>query len=91
MGVINLDAVSQVAEAPQVLSIGYCLFTLRNKMLESDKPGTIRFWIDWLYDEITKHGLSVLEPDYPGTLSMPRKYELAAAINRIRSLKIFHE
>lgn len=89
--VINLDAVSQIAEAPQVLSIGYCLFTLRNKMVESDKPETIRFWIDWLYDEIAKHGLSVLEPDYPGTLSMPRKYELAAAINRIRSLKIVHE
>ncbi|MGZ8186792.1 MAG: P-loop domain-containing protein, partial [Methylobacter sp.] len=91
MDIINLDAVPQIAEAPQVLSIGYCLFRLRNKMVESDKPETIRFWIDWLYDEITKCGLPVLEPDYPGTLSMPRKYELAAAINRIRSLKIVRE
>ncbi|MDD5580129.1 MAG: ABC-ATPase domain-containing protein [Methylobacter sp.] len=91
MDIINLESVSQIAEAPQVLAIGYCLFTLRNKMAESDKPETIRFWIDWLYDEIAKHGLPVLEPDYPGTLSMPRKYELAATINRTRSLKIFHE
>ncbi|CAA9889598.1 ABC transporter, ATPase [Candidatus Methylobacter favarea] len=91
MDIINLDAPAQIAEAPQLLAIGYCLFSLRNKMLESDKPETIRFWIDRLYDEIEKHGLAILYPDYPGTLSMPRKYELAAAINRIRSLKIVHQ
>ncbi len=90
MDLINLDAVVQIAEAPQILAIGYCLLALRAKLKRSaDKPETIRFWIDELEDEINKHGLAVLEPDYPGTLSMPRKYELAVAINRIRSLKIF--
>lgn len=92
MDLINLDAVAQIAEAPQILTIGYCLLALRTKLMQSDdKPETIRFWLDWLEGEISKYGLAVLEPDYPGTLSMPRKYELAAAINRIRSLKIFHE
>ncbi|MDP1774009.1 MAG: ABC-ATPase domain-containing protein [Methylobacter sp.] len=89
MDLINLEAVAQIAEAPQVLAIGYCLLALRAKMQSGDKPETIRFWIDWLDGEISKHGLDVLSPDYPGTLSMPRKYELAVAINRIRSLKIF--
>jgi predicted ABC-class ATPase len=89
MDLINLEAVAQIAEAPQVLAIGYCLLALRAKMQSGDKPETIRFWIDWLDGEISKHGLDVLSPDYPGTLSMPRKYELAAAINRIRSLRIF--
>lgn len=90
MDLINLDAVLQIAEAPQILTIGYCLLALRTKLKQShDKPETIRFWIDWLESEISQHGLAVLAPDYPGMLSMPRKYELAAAINRIRSLKIF--
>ncbi len=89
MDLINLDAAAQIAEAPQVLAIGYCLLALRTKMQSGDKPQTIHFWIDWLEGEISKHGLDVLEPDYHGTLSMPRKYELAAAINRIRSLRIF--
>jgi predicted ABC-class ATPase len=90
MDLINLDAVAQIAEAPQVLAIGYCLLALRTKLKQSgDKLETIRFWIDWLEGEISHHGLAVLEPDYPGTLSMPRKYELAAAINRVRSLRIF--
>jgi predicted ABC-class ATPase len=92
MDLINLDAVEQIAEAPQILTIGYCLLALRIKLKQSgDKLETIRFWIDWLEGEISKHGLDVLEPDYPGTLSMPRRYELAAAINRMRSLKIFRE
>ncbi len=89
MDLINLDAVAQIAEAPQILTIGYCLLALRTKMQSGDKPETVRFWIDWLVGEIGKHGLDALEPDYPGTLSMPRKYELAAAINRIRSLRVF--
>ncbi|HEY8158220.1 MAG TPA: ABC-ATPase domain-containing protein [Methylobacter sp.] len=92
MDLINLEAVAQIAEAPQILAIGYCLLTLRMKLKQSgDRPETIRFWIDWLENEINKHGLDCLQPDYPGTLSMPRKYELAAAINRIRSLRIFQE
>jgi hypothetical protein len=92
MDLINLEAVAQLVEAPQILTIGYCLLMLRNKMNLSDgQPETIRCWINWLYDEIAKHGLSVLKPAYPGTLSMPRKYELAAAINRIRSLNIAQE
>lgn len=92
MDLINLEAVAQIAEAPQMLAIGYCLLALRTQLKQSgDKPETIRFWIDRMESEISKHGLAFLEPDYPGTLSMPRKYELAAAINRIRSLRIFQE
>jgi predicted ABC-class ATPase len=92
MDLINLEAVVQIAEAPQMLAIGYCLLALRSRLKQSgDSPKTIRFWIDWLDGELNKHGLAFLEPDYPGTLSMPRKYELAAAINRIRSLRIFQE
>jgi len=91
MDVIDLEAIAQLAEAPQVLTIGFCLLVLRNKINQhADKPETIKFWIDWLDEQLSNHGLSYLTPDYPGLLSRPRKYELAAAINRIRSLKI-HE
>lgn len=92
MDLLNLETVVQLAEAPQLLAIGYCLLALRTKL---GQPGaklkTIRFWIDELEDEINSYGLAVLQPEYPGTISLPRKYELAAAINRIRSLIIFKE
>lgn len=92
MDLLNLETVVQLAEAPQLLAIGYCLLALRTKL---GQPGakleTIRFWIDELEDDINRYGLAVLQPEYPGTISLPRKYELAAAINRIRSLIIFKE
>jgi predicted ABC-class ATPase len=92
MDLIDLEAVAQIAEAPQILAIGYCLLALRTQLKQpGDRPETIRFWIDRLENELNNHGLDFLEPDYPGTLSMPRKYEIAAAINRIRSLRIFQE
>jgi predicted ABC-class ATPase len=91
MDLINLEAVAQIAEAPQVSALGYCLLALRHKINQSaGQPETIGFWIERLYDDIAEYGLPVLAPDYPGTLSRPRKYELAAAINRMRSLRIAH-
>ncbi|TRW94626.1 ABC-ATPase domain-containing protein [Candidatus Methylobacter oryzae] len=89
MDLVNLDAIPQIAEPPQLLAIGYCLLLLRNQLTQpAHKTETIRFWLDWLEDQINNHGLDCLQPDYPGTLSMPRKYEIAAAVNRIRSLRI---
>ncbi len=92
MDLLNLEAVAQIAEAPQLLAIGYCLLALRTQLQQTGaKANSLRFWIDWLESEIGEHGLEVLKADYPGYLSMPRKYELAAAINRIRSLKLVRE
>ncbi len=42
MDLINLEAVAQIAEAPQVLALGYCLLALRHKINQSaDQPETI--------------------------------------------------
>lgn len=89
MDLINLEAIPQIAEAPQILSVGYCLLKLRQAMEEEgNEPQTIDYWLQWLFKKLEQHGLSFLQADYAGTISLPRKYEVAAAINRIRSLKI---
>ncbi|MDT8424693.1 MAG: hypothetical protein RQ733_01810 [Methyloprofundus sp.] len=44
-----------------------------------------------VYQQLDLQGLSFLQPEYPGNLSMPRKQEVAAAINRIRSLNIAND
>ncbi len=88
MDLINLDTLPQIAESAQVLSMGYCLLKIREAMQAHGNPQEINYWLDWLYCKLEKQGLSFLQPDYPGMLSLPRKYEVAAAINRIRSLKI---
>ncbi len=89
MDLINLEALPQIVEAPQILSIGYCLFTIRQAMNEQpDKQQSIASWLEWLYEKLEQQGLSFLKAEYPGTISLPRKYEVAAAINRLRSLRI---
>lgn len=88
MDLLNLEALPQLVEAPQIRSIGYCLYLLGEKLPESPELKTVKQWLDWLENEINNKGLDGLSPDYPSLLSRPRKYEIAAAINRIRSLTI---
>ncbi len=89
MDLIKLEALPHIAESPQVLSVGYCLLQIRGAMREQgSEQQEINYWLNWLYKKLEKQGLAFLEPDYPGLQSLPRKYEVAAAINRIRSLKI---
>lgn len=89
MDLINLEALPQLIETPQILAIGYCLLRLRNEMeIQNSNTNTIKYWLDWLYQQLEKHGMTFLQPDYPGLLSLPRRNEVAAAINRTRSLKV---
>lgn len=91
MDLINLEALPQLVEAPQMLAIGYCLLFLNAKIQKQSEPQLLENGLEWLTTQLEQHGLSCLQADYPGTLSLPRKYEIAAAINRIRSLKITNE
>jgi len=84
--IIDLSAMEQLAEAPQTQAIGYILYEL-HKMLK-EKEYSVRESVDSLYEKIEKEGLDVIKNEYRGTISLPRKYEVIAAINRIRSLKI---
>lgn len=49
-------------------------------------------WLDELYALVEKEGLDVISPfrggQHPGDLALPRRFELAAAINRLRTLKM---
>lgn len=89
MDLINLEALPQLIEASQILTIGYCLLRLKKAMeYQGSNAHTIKYWLDWLYQQLERNGLSFLQPDYPGLLSLPRRNEVAAAINRTRSLKV---
>ena len=92
MDLINLEALPQIAEAPQMRSIGYCLLTIKQQMCDnSNKPQTIYDWLQWLTKKLDQEGLPCLQTTYPGLSSRPRLYEIAAAINRIRSLRIIQK
>jgi len=81
---IDLSAVEQIVSASQLNAIADALLLAQKKMGEADMPGIL----DWTEQQLQQNGLDVLSPKKRGDFAMFRRYELAAAINRLRSLKI---
>ena len=88
---IDLRFVDQLLETSQTRAIGHAIyFATQSIMSESESLEEI---LNCLDDYFNKNGLDSLDLFYqkekhPGNFSRPRKYEIAAAINRMRSLKI---
>jgi len=86
---IDLSFVEQLIDPSQTRAIALMIKYISKNLVD----GTIGLskLIDLLYQEIKKEGLEVISPflgQHPGDLALPRKLELAAAINRLRSLKV---
>ena len=79
---IDLGRVEQLVERGQTQAVGYLMlyyakhFWNRSRSLEDGLRMTLR--------EVEEKGLDVLTPWITGDLALPRLYELAAAINRLR-------
>lgn len=85
---INLRFLEQLVDPSQVRAIGDILFYARRYM---DGRSTIRHVIEKVMDDIEREGLDVISPfrgQHPGDYALPRKYEVAAALNRMRTLRI---
>lgn len=48
---------------------------------------TVAEALDRIEADVAKHGLDVLMPGHPGDLAEFRRFELAAALNRLRILE----
>ena len=85
---IDLKYLDQLIEKSQTKAIGFALH-LASKYI-SEKSNTLQEVIDKIETFINKNGLDQLDPyftenNHPGNFSRPRKYEIGAAINRLRS------
>jgi len=85
---IDLAQVEQLVDPSQTRAIALMMQELAKQ--PDDGSMTLREQIDRLYAKIEAQGLDVLSPyrgKHPGDLALPRKLELAAAVNRLRSLR----
>ena len=85
---LDLTKISALVDPDQVLAIGYGLLLAGG--LCQKRPHSPSALAEVLADLFDKEGLGVLAPskgDVP-FLARPRRLELAAAINRLRSLKV---
>lgn len=87
--VIDLSFVEQLVDSSQTEAIANIIRYIKNKYV-NDRTSLIDI-IKKLYKDIEEKGLEVISPytgSPAGNLALPRPYEVAAAINRLRVIKM---
>jgi predicted ABC-class ATPase len=82
---IDLSAVSQVVDPAQTTAIAHGILRAQRLM---DGRTSLREAVDAVVAETECRGLDVLAPHPTGGLAIFRPFELAAAINRLRTLRV---
>lgn len=84
---VELRAVEQLVDPSQVTGIGLALVTcVRSGLLDGSR--TVRELLDAYDDEVAKRGVAAVDDNYVGDFAVPRRFELAAALNRLRTLRV---
>ncbi|WP_411954969.1 ABC-ATPase domain-containing protein [Alkalibacillus sp. S2W] len=88
--VVDLALVEQLVDDSQTRMIANMLKYMAVKY-ENDTPKTVATWLDALEQAMDEEGLSFTQGkrryEHPGDLARPRRFEIAAALNRIRHLQ----
>ncbi len=89
--IIDLRGVEQIVELSQTRAIGMAIYLAATKFM--DKKSSLREVLKKMDTYIDKQGLDILDPFYkeekhPGSFARPRIFEIAAAINRLRSARL---
>ncbi|MDQ0159879.1 ABC-ATPase domain-containing protein [Alkalibacillus salilacus] len=87
---VDLALVEQLVDDSQTRMIANMLKYMAVKY-ENDTPKTVATWLDALEQAMDEEGLSFTQGkrqhEHPGDLARPRRFEIAAALNRIRDLR----
>ncbi len=89
--IIDLQQIEQIVDISQTRAIGFALYFLSRQWM--DGKLTIRQLLERLQDFWQTEGLDSLNPfrkseEHPGNFARPRIFEVAAALNRYRRLRI---
>lgn len=84
----NLDVIKQIADADQARTIGYVLYYAKLRYMDEGFP--IREILDMVDRDLSNEGLNALARDMRGDLARPRRYEVAAMLNRMPAFRVSH-
>ena len=85
---IDLEAIKQIAAADQARAIGYVLYHAKLRYMDEGYP--MREILDLVDRDLSNEGLNTLARDLRGDLARPRRYEVAAALNRLPAFRVSH-
>ncbi len=83
---IDLSAVEQLVDLSQTRAIGEAIHYYA--VHYATRGFSLKEGLSHLMEDLERHGLDILSPFKVGNLAKPRIFEIAFAINRMRSLKI---
>jgi predicted ABC-class ATPase len=83
---IDLTAVEQLVDPSQLNAIGQALYYARQKYMDGRR--TLPEILDAVMADVDRAGLDVLDTRPVGDFARFRRYELAAALNRLRTLRM---
>ncbi|MBW3535973.1 MAG: hypothetical protein KY453_12295, partial [Gemmatimonadetes bacterium] len=84
---IDLSAVEQIVSGAQMRAVGQALVLARERFMDGER--TVSAILDGVMEAVEREGLDVLDwREKPGDLALFRRFELAAALNRLRTLRV---
>ncbi|MEG4026733.1 MULTISPECIES: ABC-ATPase domain-containing protein [unclassified Microcoleus] len=83
---IDLGAVEQIMDSGQLRAIAAAMVYAKQQYMDGKR--TLSEIIDLVMADIEAQGMDILSPFPEGDFAMFRRFELAAAINRLRSLSV---
>ncbi|MFQ6091129.1 MAG: ABC-ATPase domain-containing protein [bacterium] len=83
---VDLSAVEQLVDRSQTRAIGDSLLKASREYMKCNR--SLNEILDLLMGEIETRGLDSLNSRPVGNYALPRRFEIAAAINRLRTLKV---
>ena len=83
---IDLSAVEQLVDRSQTRAIGDCILKASREHMNGRQ--SLNQILGRLVGEIERGGLDVLNSRPVGNYALPRSFEISAAINRLRTLKV---
>lgn len=88
---IDLKGVEQLVDESQTRAVGCAIYYAARSII--DGTLTVSETIEKILESVDREGLDVLSPffatgKHPGNFARPRKFEIAAALNRLRSVRM---
>jgi predicted ABC-class ATPase len=85
---IDLSSVSQIADQSQTLTLGLLLYYAKLRYMQEGYP--LREMLDMIDRDLSNDGVDAISRDLRGDLARPRRYELAATLNRLPTFRVSH-
>ena len=83
---VDLSALEQLVDSSQTRAIGHAIHHMATRYFPDNLA--LEQALARLMDDLDSKGLDVLSPFKTGNLARPRRYEVAMAINRMRTLAV---